>query len=223
MSDAALPLAEWSRWNAVAMLCGTLAAFGVGRPWPLAAVATVSLSVLVLLCRRGWTPHGSFGPANAVTALRALLVAGAAVLLHAANGWLYCAIIQLVFALDGLDGFIARKTRSESPFGSHFDMETDAVLVLVLGMELWQRGRLDAWAVVPGLLRYLYVLCLSVFPATRGDAPRSNLGRRAFVALMVGFPLALILPGVVGTLAAALGALLIVLSFALSFRWSYGG
>jgi len=224
MSGAgALPLNQWSRWNAVVMLCGAAAAAVLGRPWPLAAAAIPSVATLVYLGRHGWTPGGRFGPANAVTALRFALVAGSAIALHGANGWLYCAVIQLVFALDGVDGWLARKTRSESAFGSHFDMETDAVLVLVLGGELWQRERLAAWVVVPGLLRYLYVLSLSVFPAKRGDAPRSTLGRRAFVALMIGFPLALIVPGVAGTAAAALGGALVGLSFALSFRWSYGG
>jgi phosphatidylglycerophosphate synthase len=222
-AEAALPLKAWSRWNAVAMLVAAAAAVATGRPWPVAAVALPSIALLVFACRRGWTPRGGFGAANAVTALRFALVAGAGLALHRANGWLYCALVQLVFALDGIDGWLARRRREESAFGSHFDMETDAVLVLVLGLELWQRERLGAWAVVPGLLRYLYVLSLSVFPARRGDVPRSTLGRRAFVALMIGLPLALIEPGLAGTLAAVLGSALVVLSFALSFRWSYGG
>ena len=221
MSEAeSLPLKAWSRWNAAVMLAAAVGALGAGHPWPIAAVALPSVALLVFASRRAWTPSGRFGWANAVTALRFALVAGAGIALHRANGWLYCAIMQLVFALDGIDGWLARKTRSQSPFGSHFDMETDAVLVLLLGVELYERGRLGAWAVVPGLLRYVYVVCLSVVPA-RGDVPRSTLGRRAFVALMIGFPLALIEPGLAGTAAAAIGAALVAISFAISFRWSY--
>lgn len=217
-----LPLQAWSRHNALVMLAAAGVALAVGHPWPVVAFAAPSLGMLVFVGRRAWTPSGRFGPANAVTALRFALIAAAGAALHRENGWIYCALMQLVFALDGIDGWIARKTGCASPFGSHFDMENDAVLVLLLGVELYERGRLGAWAIVPGLLRYAYVLCLSVFPARKGDAPRSNLGRRAFVALMIGFPLAFIEPGLAGTAAAAIGAGLIAISFAISFRWSYG-
>jgi phosphatidylglycerophosphate synthase len=218
----ALPLQAWSRWNAVVMLCAALVAAALGKSWPLAAFALPSFLALVYACRHGFTPRGGFGPANSVTAIRFALIVTVGLALQGVNGWIYCAVIQLIFALDGIDGWVARKTGSASAFGAHFDMESDAVLVLLLGIELWQRERLGAWAVVPGLLRYVYVLCLSVFPAKRGDAPRGNFGRRAFVALLIGFPLAFIEPGLVGTTAAALGAALIGVSFGRSFLWSYG-
>ena len=223
MSDArALPLEAWSRWHAVVMSGAALAAVYAAKPWPLAAAAIPSLVVLVWLCRGAYTPRGSFGPANCVTALRFALIASAPLLLHRANGWLYCAWVQLIFALDGIDGQVARRSGSASKFGAHFDMESDGVFVLVLGVELWQRGRVDAWIVFPGLLRYVYVLVVSVFPVRRSEPQPGNFGRRAFVLLIIGLSLALIVPGWPGTLAAALGTAVIAVSFARSFLWSYG-
>jgi phosphatidylglycerophosphate synthase len=218
----ALPLEAWSRFHAVVMLCAAPIAAGLGTTWPLPACAIPSFLVLLYLCRHRYTPRGGFGPANAVTALRFTLIAATGLALHDVNGWLYCAVIQLIFALDGVDGWVARKTGSASPFGAHFDMESDAVLVLLLGIELWQRERLGGWAVVPGLMRYLFVLCVTVFPVRRSGAPGGNFSRRAFVGLLIGFPLAFIVPGVVGTTAAALGAALIGVSFGRSLLWSYG-
>jgi phosphatidylglycerophosphate synthase len=217
-----LPLQQWSRWNAVVMLGAALIAAVVGQPWPLPALAVPSFVALAFACRHGFTPRGGFGLANGVTACRFALICFAGFALHGANGWIYCAVVQFIFALDGVDGWVARKTRSQSAFGAHFDMESDAVLVLLLGVELWQRDRLGPWAVLPGLLRYVYVLCLALFPAKRGDAPRENFGRRAFVGILIGFPLAFIVPGPIGTAVAALSAALIGVSFGRSFLWSYG-
>jgi hypothetical protein len=89
-------------------------------------------------------------------------------------------------------------------------------------LELWLSGRVGIWILTAGLLRYVYVLCLALFPAKRGDAPRENFGRRAFVGILIGFPLAFIVPGPIGTAVAALSAALIGVSFGRSFLWSYG-
>jgi len=40
---------------------------------------------------------------------------------------------------------------------------------------------------LPGLLRYLYVLLLMLLPATGDATPRSRLGRYTFSALMMSF------------------------------------
>jgi phosphatidylglycerophosphate synthase len=59
--------------------------------------------------------------------------------------------------LDGVDGWLARRTRMASPFGARFDMETDALLILVLAILAWQHGKAGPWVLASGLLRYVFV------------------------------------------------------------------
>jgi len=123
--------------------------------------------------------------------------------------------------LDVADGFIARRYGLSSAFGAAFDIETDALLTLIAEAQLWQRGRAGAWILIPGLLRYAYVLALAIRPPAAGHVPSSRFGRRAFVALLVGLVAAMLSDGAAATAFAAAGTLAVTISFVLSFRWSY--
>jgi phosphatidylglycerophosphate synthase len=177
---------------------------------------------LLLVAQHGcYTPNGSFGNANAVTSLRFLGVLWLATLGHGASPLIVALLVAGLMLLDGADGAIARRSGTSSPFGAHFDVEIDALLVLVLGATLWQRERLDAWILWPGMLRYLYVLVVAVAPA--GEAPpRSRFGRFAFGGVVAGLLGALIDGGELGTTAAVLGTVLVTASFGRSFYFLYG-
>ena len=105
-------------------------------------------------------PHSRLGPANHVTMVRAMLVALMASLLGeleifrvaaAATG---AAIVLTV--LDGVDGWLARRTRMTSEFGARFDMETDALLIMVMSALVWQHEKAGAWVLLGGGLRYAF-------------------------------------------------------------------
>ena len=112
-----------------------------------------------------------FGPANQVTLLRAVLVAGLASLVGQpatpAVAWraVYIAIVASV--LDGVDGWVARRTGTVSAFGTRFDMETDAALILVLAILVWQYGKAGPWVLLSGLLRYVFVAAGWLWPWMR--------------------------------------------------------
>lgn len=210
-----LRLETWSRINAVALVAGLLAAVALERPGVLGVFGLGSFAVL-LACGRG----ARFGLANLITGLRLLSVCALCLLSRAAGPLLALSVLVL-FALDGLDGYVARRTNSESAFGARFDMETDALFVLLVELVLYQRGAFGAWILITGLLRYAYVLALALAPARGGDMPRTRLGRYAFALLTAGLVLSLVLPHPLGAAAAALGTLAVVSSFARSFYWSY--
>src|ERR1700743_540780 len=112
-AGAAIPLA----------LTGALLADGrIGVGAMTAALAIYSLMALL-----AWRGHGggAFGWANAVTMFRAGLVAGLPALVVAGDslGWAGppCGVFAL--ALDGADGFVARRFGEASEFGARFDME----------------------------------------------------------------------------------------------------
>jgi len=203
------------------MLAGTTAAALVGRPAPIAALAIVSFGLLIVVGRGAWTPLGPFGAANSVTVIRLAMLVACGLWFYRARGEIIAAVVLGVFALDAVDGWLARKTGAASAFGAHFDMETDALLVLVIDLLLWQRGTLGPWILTAGLLRYVYVLFVAALPGDAAPMPKARWARAAFGALVVGLALALALENVLGAVAALLGTALVTASFARSFHWSW--
>lgn len=214
-------LEAWSRMHAVFMLGAVAGAVLIGRPWPVAVVASISFAVLMARGRGVWSAHLHAAWPNAITALRVLVISAVGLGLHGAPGVLLAALVALVFALDVVDGWLARRAGTTSSFGAHFDMEADAFLVIALDLELWTRGQLGAWVLVPGLLRYLTVLGGTLVSPRTGDMPRSRFGSRACGILVVTLIAAFILSNPWATVVAAAGSALVIWSFALSFYGSY--
>jgi len=109
---------------------------------------------------RAHHPFPRFGPANVVTTIRALLVSAVAGLMgepHAPGlAAAAAATSALAAILDGLDGWLARRTRMASAFGARFDMEIDALLIQVLSILAWRYGKAGVWVLASGLLRYVF-------------------------------------------------------------------
>jgi phosphatidylglycerophosphate synthase len=113
------------------------------------------------------------GPANRVTLLRALLVGGVAGLSVAGDfdGRVAAlvAVASVALVLDGVDGWVARRTGTTSAFGARFDMEVDAFLILVLSAYVARSA--GWWVLLIGAARYLFVVAGLALPWLRGTAP----------------------------------------------------
>ena len=101
---------------------------------------------LCLAIARG-TSALALGPADVVTLSRSILACLlAALVAQSFAGFVAVPVVvtiaALALALDAVDGIIARRTRTSSPFGARFDGEADAFLILVLSV-----------AVAPGTAR----------------------------------------------------------------------
>jgi phosphatidylglycerophosphate synthase len=149
------------------------------------------LGLLVVAERNRWTPEGHFGVANAVTTIRAGLLA---VLPAAApHPSVLIGLSLLVLALDGVDGWLARRYNLTSEFGEFLDKETDALFLLLLcGLTAFQ-NELPIWIVGAGLLRYGFVVALFLLPTLQTTETRSTAARYVY-ALMVGALLLSFLP-----------------------------
>jgi phosphatidylglycerophosphate synthase len=214
-NDPARSVERWTRAHAVALLLATGASLLVRNALPAAGVGSASIGVLIALQRGRYTPAGTFGAANVVTAFRLVLIVGLALLGRTSPGPLSALWVGSIFVLDGVDGWIARRTGQASAFGACFDMECDALLVLMCSLVLYLHARLPAFILLPGVLRYLYVLALVLLPRMQ-EAPRSRIGRYAFGAMVISF-VASLWPIEPWHRPLALGAsLLILLSFARS-------
>jgi phosphatidylglycerophosphate synthase len=115
-----------------------------------------------------------WGPANAITAVRAGLTVVLAVLVVRSFGHdvpvaLVVALASVALATDALDGRVARRTGTVSQFGARFDMETDAALLLVLST--YVARDVGLWVLAIGLARYVFLAAKVPLPWLRGQAP----------------------------------------------------
>jgi phosphatidylglycerophosphate synthase len=189
----------------------------------LAACAGVTLSV-AWLARRHLQP-ATFGAANCVTIVRATLVAPLVGLLGeaptAALAWLAIAIGIVVLVLDGVDGRLARHAGEATRFGARFDMESDALLILVLSALCFQFGKAGIWILGAGLLRYVFVAAARVVPWMRGALPESRRRQTVCVVQIVALFVCLSPPVArpSSALAGALGLAVLAWSFLVDIRW----
>jgi phosphatidylglycerophosphate synthase len=142
-------------------------------------VAGLALALVVhALLARGLARRGLTGlrPADRVTLARAWLTCGVAALTVGGHGGDGVTTPLLVLAgtalaLDAVDGRVARRTGTASALGARFDMEVDALLILVLSAYV---ARATGWWVLAmGLARYAVLAATVVAPwLAAGVAPR---------------------------------------------------
>lgn len=126
-------------------------------------------------------------------------------------------IFLVAILLDGLDGFLARKFGHVSQFGGVLDMETDALLVLILSWIHVDMQSIGWWLLIPGGFRYIYGLLFSWFEQNpMVDFPPKIV--RATIAVIFFFSLLtpFVLSQELSTLILSIASVLIILSFSLS-------
>jgi phosphatidylglycerophosphate synthase len=216
-------LLRWSEGNAAAMVAAAWATATGSPMWLLSACGLVSFSLLVYGGRHRWTPSGRFGAANVVTLLRLCGVL--------ALPWLAPRLIVwwglILFALDGADGWIARRTGLAAEFGESFDKESDAFFTLMLCVLLYRLpGGFGAWILVPGLLRYLFVLFVKF--AKPRESKEQRTAKAGWIFCLMTLTLLFSFAAYPGHLdswrpMAVVMTLVLVYSFAESLRLMYRG
>jgi phosphatidylglycerophosphate synthase len=246
-----LPSSKTSAWAQAARDIGIVAVIAalavaslakVGHAGIVSALGTAAVGAVVaaLVLRALSAPGapGQFGLANRVTLLRAgiaVLFCGlgaegvltgeglAARPIDGRDAWVWLLPLGALgaFVLDGIDGWLARRLQLESALGARFDMEVDALLIFALSLLVLASDRANAWVLVAGLLRYVFVAAGWAWPALAAPLP-PNFRRKA-VCVLLGIALTAALVPVVpaasaGILAGA-GVLAILASFAADTIW----
>ena len=198
----------------------------IGVLYPLTAMAVfLALMAAVLQVAGDQHPYPRFGPANYITTIRATLVALVAGLIgYPATPLVLWSVVVLagtMGALDGLDGWLARRTRMVSVFGARFDMETDALLVLVLSVLVWQHEKAGAWVLLCGLMRYTFVASGFLLPWLARPLRSTRRGKTVAVGQLLGLSLALapVVPAPSSAIVAAGALTALVWSFAIDVHW----
>lgn len=207
---------------------------GVRPGWFLAGAYGLYVPSSFLIIRYVGTchPYDHFGLPNGVTLARLVLcgiVGGIACDLDGRPmadpmAWSVLAIAALALALDGLDGGLARVRNLASPFGARFDMEVDALLILLLSLLVWMQDKAGPWVLLIGGVRYAFVAAGWLWPILARPLPPSF--RRKSICVLQGLFLAVLLVPVVASptsdAIAAVALLLILYSFAVDVMWLIG-
>ena len=197
---------------------GPLFGAGAAYPWKAAALFTAVMAIAQRFV--DGHPFAALGAANRVTIGRAMLVsllmalAGEPRLPRAAATAVVVAAVAAL--LDGVDGWLARRSGMASAFGARFDMETDALLVLVLAILVWHYDKAGVWVLAGGLMRYAFAAAGWILPWMAGRLTPTFRGKAVAVAQSVGLIVALA-PIVPQPLSAAIaGAALAALTWSFS-------
>ena len=210
----------------IALANGARAALPLGDYYAVKAgvlfVAVMGLSIGFLQQHH---PYSRFGSANQITTLRAILVSlvagfvGEPRLPSVAMGAVIVSIAAT--ALDGVDGWLARRNRSASAFGARFDMEIDALLILALSVLAWRHDKAGAWVVLSGLMRYAFVAAGTIAPWLRAVLPPSR--RRQTICVIQIAALTLVMTPTIrppiSTMVAAAALLTLTYSFLNDTVW----
>ncbi len=107
-----------------------------------------------------------------MTLARATLAVGVAALVADSFGQpvpvaMLVSLAAVALALDAVDGWVARRTRTTATLGAQFDGEVDAFLILVLSVYVARSA--GAWVLAIGAARYAFLVAGGRF---RGCARR---------------------------------------------------
>jgi len=193
------PLLIDAGWQ-LALLGGLLALVAValmplaGLGWhglSAALVAYAGIAALVLAGLGQHAPHNRFGPANRVTLLRAAYTAllvgilAEGLPIGPAGRWVLVVSGAAALALDGIDGWAARRSGFASRFGARFDMESDALFVLALAALVYRTGQAGAWVLIMGAMRYIFVAAGRLWPMLAAPLPPSQRRKGVCVGVIV--------------------------------------
>lgn len=138
----------------------------VGAIWQNCTVAKFIFVILVRM-------------ANLVTLGRLLLLIVVVVLAYQPYSWWHVfnvALLILVFASDGIDGYVARKRNEASVFGAVFDIAGDRITEMVLWIVTAHLGLVPIWVPIVFVIRGSIVDAIRAAQvSTLHDAPFSMM------------------------------------------------
>lgn len=170
---------------------------------------------------------GPLGWANRVTLMRAVLItivtAAVWTPLSPLGHWQWLGVALIALLLDGVDGWVARRTGSQTAFGARFDMELDALLILLLCIGVMLKTPAGAWVLLIGCMRYGFVAAGWRLPWLQ-EALYDSLRRKAVCVWQIAALLLALVPWASAPVAPllALSALVaLTCSFGVDTLWLY--
>ena len=133
---------------------------------------------------------------------------------------IFIVLISLyVLIADGIDGWLARKRNEETEFGEYLDKEIDAFFLLALCITAYWQDKVGLWIILPGLLRYLFVVVLKFAAPPASKEYRSRSARVIYVVMVCTLISVFVLPSWIYGPALIFSTIALIWSFARYFRW----
>lgn len=212
--------------GALALLAGLAATSGLGALGWLVGLLAAAVLALLLDSALVRAAVAGPGPAGWVTLVRAVLACGVAALtadalVREVPAAVPVGLAAVALTLDAVDGWLARRTGTETALGARFDMEVDAFLIAVLSVLV--APAVGAWVLAIGAMRYAYVVAGWLLPWLRRPTPPRYAAK--VVAAVQGVVLAVVasglLPAWAAVLALAAALALLVDSFGRDVWWQW--
>ena len=209
-----------------ALLGALTLATGLGLPGWLAGLAAGWALTALVTVGRVRSGDRAVLPADWVTLIRALLSAGVAALVadstgHSVTVAPLVTLATVALVLDAVDGQVARRTGTATPFGGRLDGEVDAFLILALSVVVARDH--GGWVLAIGAARYVFLV--AGWAARWLAAPLPPRFWRKVVAAVQGVVLTVaasgVLPRAVGLVALGVALLLLAESFGRDVGWLY--
>jgi phosphatidylglycerophosphate synthase len=213
-----ISIRNWNYLHAGFMVIALLVSVFVNEIFVFLSAGLISFSLYIIFhipYIEKIKPFGGY--ANWVTFLRNILTFFLGFSFFILSDIQIVILALIIISLDGADGYLARKFKTQSTFGAYFDMETDAFFVALMSLILYKRDYADYWILIPGFLRYFYVLFLLLIGFHRRKEKRMKFTQVIavvfFISLLSPFllPYSVYFPCLVGA------SILIIISFAYSF------
>ena len=189
------------------------------------AGAASGLILDAALARALWRDSAArLGPAGWMTLARATLAVGVAALTASSferDSALatFTTLASLALALDLVDGWVARRTKTASALGARMDGEVDAFLLLALSVEVAPSAGL--WVLAIGAARYAFLAAGWPFTWMRAQLPRRDWRKTVTAAQGITLTVAAakVLPPAVTRVALAVALALLAESFGRDVWW----
>lgn len=187
----------------------------------------VAFIIFIFQNKRFFEKLPYFGVANLITTTRLILTMILISLSYKLtfDNIIIFLIILTIPLLDIVDGLIARYRKEESQFGMYYDMEVDAVFVMVASIIIYLNYP-SMWIVlIPAFVRYFYKFSIDILDSKNRFKEKkqkyaSLIAGNYFVALIVFY----FLTNELASNYLMVSSLLIMLSFGKSFfdfyKWS---
>lgn len=211
-------MSSWSFGHAILLLAGVAASLVTSEAWWYVATGSISFCYAIATRVSQWTPAGDFGQGNSITASRLVGIIALGVF-YPTNHLLFVAGCIVILLMDALDGFAARTFGEASEFGEFFDKETDAFFLLLLCLLACLHLSLGYWLLLPGLLRPIFVIVMTVFFKQIEKEYRSRFARVIYIIMVSALLAIFILPASIHIPFAASATIALCLSFAHYFHW----
>jgi phosphatidylglycerophosphate synthase len=208
----------------LAMLAALAEAVGLsGYGWGVGIVCALTINAALAL-GLSRAEDDALGPADQVTLVRAALVGGVAALTadsftRSVHVTMLVTLSAAALILDAVDGWVARRTQTASMMGARFDMEVDALLILVLSV--YAARSTGGWVLAIGTARYAFVVAGWLLPWLRASLPARRWCKvvAAMQGIVLAFAAAGVLPPIVTEAALAVCLALLTESFGREVLW----